>query len=109
MEQTDIKKLFAVLQARYGHKWTSAYDDPMVVSIAVQEWHRGLQEAKPDDIRRGLDRWQDAWPPSLPEFMQACRQTPEERFSEYERKCAISDERVRLFQEQRKIERHEKH
>lgn len=68
----DIAKLFAVLQARYGHKWTTAYDDPDIMRIAVREWHRELHGFRPEDIRAGLESWREPWPPSLPEFVDAC-------------------------------------
>ena len=72
LEKDDIKKLFLILQARYGHKWTTAYDDPEMLTVAVNEWHRELKGFRAEDIRTGLDIWNDGWPPSLPEFAECC-------------------------------------
>jgi len=72
LNKTDIQKLFLLMQARYGHKWTSNYDDPEVVKVAVNEWLRGLKEFPADWIHRGTVNWKGDWPPSLPEFQKAC-------------------------------------
>ena len=77
LEKKDIQNLFAVLQARYGHKWTSTYDDPDIMRIAVGEWHRELIGFRKEDLRAGLTRWAGAWPPSLPEFSRQCMPAPE--------------------------------
>ena len=73
LEPSDIKKLFAVLQARYGQRWTSVYDDPALMRIALSEWHRELKGLNPEDIRRGLTALDQDWPPTLPQFVTACR------------------------------------
>lgn len=72
LDPSDIKKLFAVLQARYGHRFASWLDDPEVARIAVAEWHRELKGFRPEDIRRGLESVPDDWPPTLPQFAKAC-------------------------------------
>ncbi len=72
LSKEDIKKLFAVLQARYGHKWTTAYADQNIMKIAVNEWHRELQGFRPEDLRDGITRLDDDWPPTLPQFVKAC-------------------------------------
>ena len=73
LDHADIKKLFTVLQARYGHKWTSTYDDPALMRIALSEWHRELRNLAPEDIRRGLTACDQDWPPTLPQFVAACK------------------------------------
>jgi hypothetical protein len=65
-----IAALFKKLQARYGHKWTSAIEG--IERLAVREWSQGLAGCTADQIKHGLDTWNNAWPPSLPEFQQAC-------------------------------------
>lgn len=40
----------------------------------MREWSVGLAGLEPDEIKRGLETWQDPWPPSVIEFKQACRQ-----------------------------------
>lgn len=39
----------------------------------MAEWAQGLAGMTGDDIKRGLDEWQGEWPPSLPEFVAACK------------------------------------
>lgn len=73
LEITDIKKLFAVMQARYGHRWTSTFDDPQVIRVAVNEWHRELKNFSPEDLRRGIQSAPVDWPPTLPQFKASCR------------------------------------
>jgi hypothetical protein len=70
LSKTDIGKLFAELQARYGHKWTTAYNDPEAMRIAINVWHRDLQGFNPQDLRRALTQWDDVWPPNLPELVK---------------------------------------
>lgn len=72
LEKSDIKKLFSVMQARYGHRWTTTYQDDDMMRIAVAEWHRELKGFRPEDIRRGLESVPDDWPPTLPQFAKAC-------------------------------------
>lgn len=72
MTEQDIAKLFARLQARYGHKWTSQFTSPDMTRLAVAEWLAGLGGLTLDQLRRGLDAWDGDWPPSLPEFRRAC-------------------------------------
>jgi hypothetical protein len=38
----------------------------------MDEWAHGLAGMTGEQIRRGLDSWQEPWPPSLPEFKRAC-------------------------------------
>lgn len=38
----------------------------------MAEWAQGLGGLSGEQIRRGLDSWQEPWPPSLPEFRRAC-------------------------------------
>lgn len=38
----------------------------------MAEWSEGLRGMTPEQIRRGL-AWDGEWPPTLPEFRNACR------------------------------------
>jgi len=38
----------------------------------VREWSVGLAGLTADQVQRGLDTWAEAWPPSMPEFRDAC-------------------------------------
>lgn len=62
--------LFAKLQARYLHKWTSAIEG--IEGQVAAEWSEQLAGLTADQIKRGLDSWKEGWPPSAPEFREAC-------------------------------------
>jgi hypothetical protein len=64
------------MQARYGHKWSSSYPDA-IASVAMAEWASGLAGLTGEQIRQGLEVWDSAWPPSLPEFRNACKPPPD--------------------------------
>ena len=73
--KTDLPKhwtseIFKCFQVRYGVKWTCNFEG--VEAMAVAEWAKGLAGLTGEQIAHGLDAWQGAWPPSLPEFRQAC-------------------------------------
>ena len=38
----------------------------------MTEWRDGLAGLTGEQIAHGLETWTDAWPPSLPEFRDAC-------------------------------------
>ncbi|WP_026279089.1 hypothetical protein [Thioalkalivibrio sp. ARh3] len=40
--------------------------------MAVQEWAEGLQGMTPEQTQQGLETWDSEWPPTLPEFRDAC-------------------------------------
>lgn len=67
-----IARLFARLQARYGHKWTSQIPNAEMVRLAAAEWADGLAGLTNEQIAEGLAEWDGDWPPSLPEFRKAC-------------------------------------
>lgn len=58
------------MQARYGHRWTAHVSG--IESAVLDEWSRGLAGLTGEQIARGLADWQSEWPPSLPEFRDAC-------------------------------------
>ncbi len=70
VEQELIKRLFKRFQQQYLHKWTSAIDG--IEQGVADEWLIGLRGYSKDQIKRGLDDWQEEWPPTLPEFKKAC-------------------------------------
>jgi len=65
-----ISALFKRFQVRYGHKFTGSIDG--LEEMAVKEWAEGLAGLTGAQIKKGLDTWKEPWPPSLPEFMEAC-------------------------------------
>jgi len=38
----------------------------------MTEWREGLAGVTAEELKRGLEAWQESWPPSLPEFRAAC-------------------------------------
>ena len=70
LERRWVAGIFKKLQARYGHRWTSAIEG--IEETAVIEWGQCLAGLDADQIRRGLDEWDDDWPPSAPSFRKAC-------------------------------------
>jgi len=70
----------------YGRRWSSTYgigavDDQEAMTGTARTWAKGLTEVGLPGIRRGLKRCllrPDPWPPTLPEFLELCRPTPEE-------------------------------
>ena len=73
LQASWISALFAKLQVRYGHRWVSAYPAGKVQEVALAEWSEGLAGFTGNEIKRGLDTWNNDWPPTLPEFKAACR------------------------------------
>ena len=68
-----MSRLWARLAEIYGHRWVSQYGDS---HGAMDTWQRGLRDLTRDEISAGLRALltrDDAWPPSLPEFLQLCR------------------------------------
>ena len=55
---------------RYGHKFTTSIDG--LESLAIDEWAKGLSGVTGEQIKHGLEAWAGEWPPSLPEFKDAC-------------------------------------
>lgn len=43
-----------------------------VERVAVTEWSQILAGLTPMQIKHGLDTWREDWPPSAPEFHDAC-------------------------------------
>lgn len=65
----------------YGQKWTSQFGDELSLRLAKEQWAKHLGEFSMDEIKRGLDVVVDRfpkWPPTIGEFKQICRLTPEE-------------------------------
>lgn len=68
-----VSALFAKLQGRYGHLWTSSYPPGPVLEAALYEWGVGLAGYSPEEIKRGLDQYRGEYPPTLEVFRQVCR------------------------------------
>lgn len=72
LDKKIISGLFAKMQVRYGHKWTSQHTDRDLQRLALTEWADGLSGLTVEQIKTGLESWQGDWPPSLPEFYKSC-------------------------------------
>lgn len=68
-----VSHLFDRLHARYGTKWTRQHPNAKLEQLALTEWQSKLSGMIAEDIRMGLDNWDGDWPPSLPEFVRACK------------------------------------
>ncbi len=70
MPEHWVSALFRKFQCIYTHRWTSAIDG--IEQTAIREWSKGLAGITGQQIRVGLDACPADWPPTLPEFRQAC-------------------------------------
>lgn len=73
INRADMVKLFSRMQARYLHRWTSAFPTRQLVDLAIAEWMSVLNGLSVADFDRGLAQWGGEWPPSAMEFKTACR------------------------------------
>lgn len=98
MSEKWVAAIFKKFQARYGHKWTSAIEG--IERMAVSEWSEGLAGYTADEIKEGLERWNNIWPPALPEFQKACRERS--RFNQSHKEyLALPDPNAGLTKQQR--------
>lgn len=69
--------LFNRLSGMYSNKWTVNFPDDKAVTAWEETWVEAFDEEgiTPYDVKIGLDscRTLFKWPPSLPEFLEACR------------------------------------
>lgn len=92
-----IAALFKKLQARYGHKWSTAIEG--IEKVAVNEWAEGLAGLSGDQIKHGLDNWNESWPPSMPEFKNVCLNKGINEFGlDYVPECYRETKRERLIE-----------
>ncbi len=81
--KTDLKilddklviKLFAVMAAMYGQKWSSQITDSGTMGLMRNVWAKHLGGLSGDDIARGLDECvkdYKSWPPTIGEFLDIC-------------------------------------
>lgn len=72
-----MDRLFNKLDGMYPHKWRSAFASESAIQNWRDSWSEGFVEDNmtPHEIKRGIDACRQlyAWPPSLSEFVQACR------------------------------------
>ena len=65
-----VSALFLKFQRRYPHKWASAIDGDEEGTI--KEWANYLAGLTGEQIKHGLESWDEDWPPSAIEFRKCC-------------------------------------
>jgi len=70
MKESWITALFAKLQARYLHKWTSAIEG--IEELAASEWGIVLADVTGEQIKTGLANLDSEWPPTAQGFRDLC-------------------------------------
>ena len=72
-----IDHLYNRLDGAYPHKWRSNFADQQAIDNWAESWVETFEEESitPKDVKVGLRecRRRFAWPPSVAEFVQACR------------------------------------
>ena len=71
-----IHNLFLRLAAIYGHVWKSLYKSDEFLTFTKNEWLDGLKEYEDSTIDKALLNCRNQWeyPPSLPQFIEGCKQ-----------------------------------
>jgi hypothetical protein len=76
MNEKIINRIFALMMARYTHKWTSQFAADTDMKLAKSVWADGLSGLANDQIKQALDMCIDeypSWPPTLGEFKALCK------------------------------------
>ena len=70
-----IHKLFLRFAAIYGHVWKGLYKSDEFLAFTKNEWLDALKEFDDSSIDKALLNCRSQWeyPPSLPQFMEACK------------------------------------
>ena len=92
-----MDRLFNRMDGSYPHKWRSAFANAQ----AIQNWREAWAEAfdeeglTPEEVKAGIVTCRKLydWPPSLPEFLKACRPAidPERAFHEAVEQMRLRD------------------
>lgn len=69
-----VSAIFTTFRLRYTHQWTSRYPNKKEYELAKREWGYVLFEMKGEQIRRGIEHWDDNHPPNAYEFRNACKE-----------------------------------
>ena len=70
-----IDTLFMRLGAIYGHIWWSNYQNERALAFAQKEWSEALQRFDNRTIKESLLKFreQKSFPPTLPQFVESCK------------------------------------
>jgi len=83
-----IDHLYNRLDGAYPHKWRSNFPDEQAIDNWAESWVEAFEEEgiTPQDVKVGLRecRRRYGWPPSVAEFIQACRPTLDPMKAYYE-------------------------
>ena len=107
-----VTRLFGVLGAQYGSRWTSLLQNEDAMNAALLVWGRALDGLDPMVIKNALDRLPDeypGWPPTVGEFLAVCNIGVDPSLPEFKAlPKPWGDEQVALpaFDELRKILRY---
>lgn len=76
-EGSMMDRLYNRLDGLYPTRWRSAFADKNAIANWREAWAEAFAEERlsPEEVKRGLAecRRKFDWPPSLPEFLKACR------------------------------------
>jgi hypothetical protein len=79
-----VEKLFARMEALYGNKFIDMWRGTNV-DLVKGLWADEMGKLSADDLRRGYAALMDReWPPTLPEFVKACRSNVDPLVAYYE-------------------------
>ena len=70
-----LDRLFAVMTAVYGQKWTSLVIDEQMLNDMQQVWGHNLRNVDLDQMKLALDRLPREypnWPPTVGQFAELC-------------------------------------
>lgn len=70
LKEIWIAALFERFHARYGNRWVSAIEK--IEKVAVSEWAKGLAGVTGEQIKNGLAKLDNHWPPTMTEFRDIC-------------------------------------
>ncbi|MDR5790309.1 hypothetical protein P9281_27565 [Caballeronia sp. LP003] len=73
-----IDKVFERMSAIYGQRFIDMWHNVDPATFR-ETWARGLKRVRPLDLKRGLAALlRTKYPPTLPEFLELCRPTPQQ-------------------------------
>ena len=71
-----VIRLFAVLAAQYGNRWTSLIQNEESDNAMRKVWGEGLVDINPEKIKSAVDMLPNeypSWPPTMGQFLALCK------------------------------------
>ena len=89
-----VANLFAKWQARYLARWSGQFkgspeERRALIKLAMNEWLDVLKSLSESEIKNGLARWREPWPPTADEFRRVCRPVGSLAHAETDRYLAL--------------------